>query len=220
MKLKEDEMIATNRQSDSPQSKPNQTRLTLGDKEFADQAITYIDSLYNSALRMTRNPQEAEDLVQDVYLKAYRFRNQFQAGTNLKAWMFTILTNTFINRYRRAKSRPQEVGFEDVESFYDLIKDEQLHGDYVPSPEAMFEGLLADEVIKALEDLPEDFRMAVILSDIEGLSYKDIADAMGCPIGTVMSRLYRGRRLLRSKLEDYAKRYRIIKGNTEVDDLP
>ncbi|HET6795226.1 MAG TPA: sigma-70 family RNA polymerase sigma factor [Acidimicrobiales bacterium] len=174
---------------------------------FADQAMQHMPSLYSAALRMTRNAADAEDLVQETYLKAYRGFGSFQEGTNLKAWLYKILTNTFINSYRARKRRPEESDVDDVEELY-LYR--RLGG-----PEASVAGRSAedqvmelftdDEVKAALEALPEQFRLAVLLADVEGFSYKEIADIMEVPIGTVMSRLHRGRRALQKALVEFGR---------------
>ena len=173
---------------------------------FADQAMEHMPSLYSAALRMTRNPSDAEDLVQETYLRAYRGFGGFQEGTNLKAWLYRILTNTFINRYRAKKRRPEETEFDDVEDFY-LYR--RLGGLEEARAGRSAEDELMDlfpeaEVKDAVEALPENFRMAVLLADVEGFSYKEIADIIDIPIVTVMSRLHRGRRGLRATLADYA----------------
>ena len=173
---------------------------------FADQAMPYMSALYAAALRMTRNPSDAEDLVQETYLRAYRGFEGFREGTNLKAWLYRILTNTFINTYRAKKRRPDQVDLDDVEDFYIFRR---LGGLEAADAErtAETEALAAmpdDEVKKALESIPEQFRMAVILADIEGFSYKEIAEILDVPIGTVMSRIHRGRRQLQKLLWDYA----------------
>jgi RNA polymerase sigma-70 factor, ECF subfamily len=173
---------------------------------FADQAMEHMPSLYSAALRMTRNPADAEDLVQETYLRAYRGFGGFQEGTNLKAWLYRILTNTFINRYRAKKRRPEETDFDDVEDFY-LYR--RLGGLEQAQAGRSAEDELLDlfpeaEVKDAVESLPENFRMAVLLADVEGFSYKEIADILDIPIGTVMSRLHRGRKQLQKRLYDFA----------------
>src|SRR5215207_5351714 len=166
---------------------------------FAEQAMPYMSALYAAALRMTRNPSDAEDLVQETFLRAYRGFEGFQEGTNLKAWLYKILTNTFINQYRAKKRRPDQVELDDVEDFYIFRRLGGLEAaDAAYTPDA--------EVKEALESIPEQFRMAVILADVEGFSYKEIADILEVPIGTVMSRIHRGRRALQKKLWDYAER--------------
>jgi RNA polymerase sigma-70 factor (ECF subfamily) len=174
---------------------------------FAELAMPYMSALYSAALRMTRNPSDAEDLVQETYLRAYRGFGGFKEGTNLKAWLYKILTNTYINSYRAKKRRPEQTELDDVEDFY-LYK--RLGGleavDADRSPEAEVLDSIPDEAVKrALEDLPEQFRMAVLLADVEGFSYKEIAEIMDVPIGTVMSRLHRGRKQLQKRLWDLAE---------------
>jgi len=174
---------------------------------FADLAMPYMDQLYSAALRMTRNPSDAEDLVQETYLRAFRGFGGFKDGTNLKAWLYKILTNTFINTYRAKKRRPEETEFDDVEDFaiYGRLRGlEAANASRTPETEVL--DAMPDEVVKeALESLPEQFRMAVLLADVEGFSYKEIADIMEVPIGTVMSRLHRGRKQLQQRLWEFAR---------------
>ncbi len=172
--------------------------------EFEKQALEHMDALYGSALRLTRNQKDAEDLVQDTYLKAFRFWDSYQQGTNIKAWLFKIQTNTFINRYRR-QVKEKELAEKPAE---DVMVDRFVSAAHVRSlkdPEGdFFSKLLSDDVVEALDKVPVDFRMAVILADIQGFSYKEIAEIIGCPVGTVMSRLFRGRRILQKLLYEYA----------------
>jgi RNA polymerase sigma-70 factor, ECF subfamily len=186
---------------------------------FTDQAMEHMPSLYTAALRMTRNPSDAEDLVQETYLRAFRGFGGFQEGTNLKAWLYRILTNTFINRYRAKKRRPEETDFDDVEDFY-LYR--RMGGLEEARAGRSAEDELMDlfpeaEVKDAVESLPENFRMAVLLADVEGFSYKEIADILDIPIGTVMSRLHRGRKALQKRLYDYAAE-RGLNGPGETPD--
>jgi RNA polymerase sigma-70 factor, ECF subfamily len=169
---------------------------------FTDVAMEHMPGLYSAAMRMTRNAADAEDLVQETYLKAYRSYGSFEEGTNLRAWLYRILTNTFINSYRAAKRRPEVTDVEDVEDLY-LYKRLPSTGDGQPGRSAEDEALerfTDDDVKTALEELPEAFRMAVLLADVEGFSYKEIADITDVPIGTVMSRIHRGRRALQKAL--------------------
>ena len=172
---------------------------------FANQAMEHMSSLYTAALRMTRNPADAEDLVQETYLKAYRGFGGFQEGTNLKAWLYRILTNSFINTYRKKQREPQTVeGPDDLDEWYlfDRLGARNVEGS---AEEEVLEHFTDSEVKEAIESLPEQFRMAVLLGDVEGFSYKEIAEILDIPIGTVMSRLHRGRKALQKKLYDFGR---------------
>ena len=176
---------------------------TAKQEEFEREALPHMDLLYNYALRMTGNPDDADDLVQETYLKAYRFWDKYEKGTNIRAWLFRIMKNSYINRYRKETKEPDTVDYEEVQNFYNTIRAESA--DPNDLQEKIFGGLLEDEVARALESLPEDFRTVVILCDIEGLSYEEIAEFVDCPIGTVRSRLHRGRKMLQARLHGYAK---------------
>lgn len=185
-------------------------------REFEEHAMTHVDSLYNMALRLVFNKEEAEDLVQETYLKAYRFFDTFQKGTNIKAWLFKILRNTFINQYRKTVSTPGEIFFEDIESVHAgaSYEEEAKDGESVDTLEKKYNdlgSLLDDEVKNALDSLPIEYREAILLSDVEELSYKDISEITNVPIGTVKSRLNRGRGLLQKSLLTYAKDRGFIK---------
>lgn len=173
-------------------------------KEFKDLTFLHMDSLYNTALRMTRNQLDAEDLVQDVYVRAYRFFHKFKRDTNFKAWIFKILTNTYINQYRKKLNQPRQVDIDKIEYTY-FEKRIDTHNAVIERfDEVSYDSLFDDEIRDALQKLPDEFRIVVLLADIESFSYKEIAAIVECPLGTVMSRLSRGRKHLQSYLRDYA----------------
>jgi len=184
---------------------------------FTELAMPHMQALYTAALRMTRNPADAEDLVQETFLKAYRSFDRYEDGTNLKAWLYKILTNTFINSYRAAKRRPEKADVEDVEDLYlyRRIGDLQSAGVGQSAEEEVFDRFTDDEVKAAIESLPESFRIAVLLADVEGFSYKEIAEITEVPIGTVMSRIHRGRKALQKALMDFAVARGLV-GSTEA----
>lgn len=160
--------------------------------------------MYNFALRLTTDPVDAEDLVQDTIVKAYRFFSSYEHGTNAKAWLFRILKNSFINNYRKASKKPQQVDYDEVSSYYESVRDERTETSDLEN--LMFRELMDDEMSGALKQLPEDFRTVVLLCDVEGYTYEEIANMLDVPIGTIRSRLHRGRNLLKTELLDYAKK--------------
>lgn len=179
--------------------------------EFEKLAFPHMDSLYYTALRLTKNEVDAEDLVQDVYVRAFRFFDKFKKGTNFKAWIFKILTNTFINRYRKSMSQPHHVDLEKIEYKYaDAQKITEVTGADNPD-DIDYDKLFDDEIKTALDKLSDEFRVVVLLADVESFSYKEIAKMIGRPIGTVMSRLSRGRRHLQQHLRAYAREGRFIR---------
>ena len=171
-----------------------------------DSLLIHIDALYRSALYLVKNRNNADDLVQETYLRAFKFLEDDKEVSNIKAWLFKILINAFINQYRKEKKEPSLVDFDSIESFHESIEEEVLMSPIMEN-EAEFNKLLDDDVKKALEGLPDDFRMVILLSTVEGFSYKEISDMVKCPIGTVMSRIYRGRRMLKERLTGYAKKH-------------
>ena len=185
---------------------------------FERDALPHTHRLYSAALRMTRNPADAEDLVQETFLKAYRGYGGFTEGTNLKAWLYRILTNTFINRYRRQQRRPREVELDDVEDLYLYRRIAPAQSDRAArsAEDEVFEALEGDDVRRAIDSLPEPYRMPILMADLQGFSYKEIASMLGIPIGTVMSRLHRGRKALQKVLWKAAGEYGL--GGATGDD--
>ena len=179
-------------------------------------------SLYSAALRMTRNPADAEDLVQETYLKAYRGYGGFEEGTNLKAWLYRILTNTYINIYRAKQRRPDETELDEVEDLYLYRRLGGLEAAQISrsAEDELMDWFTEEEIKQAVEDLPEQFRLAVLLADVEGFSYKEIAEILDIPIGTVMSRLHRGRSRLQKALYEFARRRGLADDSTDPDSPP
>lgn len=192
------------------QARPNTVSGSIRERhsEFEAEALPHMDLLYNFALRTTGNADDARDLLQETFMKAYRFWSKYEKGTNIRAWLFRIMKNSYINRYRKETREPDKVDYGDIENFYDSIRASVT--DTNDLQEKFYGGLLGDEVTKALQNLPEEFRTVVILCDIEGLTYEEIAEFLECPIGTVRSRLHRGRKLLQVELFEYAKQQGLI----------
>ncbi len=172
--------------------------------DFEVEAMPHMPLLKNYAMKMTGNELEADDLLQETYLRAFRFFNKFEKGTNCKAWLFRIMKNLFINNYRKNQKSPGKVDYDEIENFYEMIKSDRI--DSSDMQERIYSNLLDDEVTHALNTLQDDFKTVIILCDIEGLSYEEIAEFVQCPVGTVRSRLHRGRKLLQQKLRKYASR--------------
>lgn len=193
--------------------------------EFESTALPHLDALYGAAHRMTRNPRDAEDLVQETMLRAYRFWDTFQKDSNCKAWLFRILTNTFINQYQKRKRSREVLDAAQAEqrATDGVLVHEQAMSQRGPE-DLLIDRTLSDDVVRALEALPADFRVAVVLCDVEGFSYKEIAEIVDCPVGTVMSRLHRGRRLLQKALHDFAVEQGILRpegdGEQAADSAP
>ncbi len=176
---------------------------------FNQEMLPHLDALYNFALRLTYDSTDAEDLVQESLVKAYRFFHSYEKGTNAKAWLFRILRNSFINNYRKQSRQPQQIDYDEVSSFYETIRSEQSESTDMESK--MYDEMMDDELSNALDQLPEDFRTVVMLCDVEDFTYEEIANMLDVPIGTIRSRLHRGRNLLRHQIFGYAQK----KGYTE-----
>ena len=188
-------------------------------REFESIFLPLLDNLYNIALRMTRNVRDAEDLVQEAYLKAFRFFHRFERGTNARAWILTILTNTFRTRYRKKKQEPDMVDFQAIENFCladELVKEitasDKSEARGAEAVTEMLKDYVSDDIINALENVPEQFRLAVLLSDVEGFSYQEIAEILNISVGTVKSRIFRGRKILQKQLWEFARERGILKG--------
>lgn len=186
---------------------------------FEAAAMPFVDALYNTAYRMTRNAEDAEDLVQETYFKAYKYYDKFEEGTNFKAWLFKIMKNTFINNYRKRLLAPPQSDFADIEESFESQVSEEA-GQHIKNPEEEFlEDVLDEDVQRSLESLPPDYRMVVLLADLEGFSYKEIAEILEVPVGTVMSRLYRGRRLLEKTMLEYAREHNYLQQGEEPQKM-
>jgi RNA polymerase sigma-70 factor (ECF subfamily) len=198
-----------------PERKPDQEKR----EEFESLFLPLLDNLYNIALRMTRNVKDAEDLVQETVLKAYRFFHRFEKGTNARAWILTILTNTFRTRYRKKKQEPEMVDFQAIENFCladELVREikasDKSEAKGAEAVTEMLKDYVSDDIIEALENVPEQFRLAVLLSDVEGFSYQEIGEILNISVGTVKSRIFRGRKILQKQLWEFARERGILKG--------
>lgn len=182
----------------------NTVQKTEKHRAFEREALPHTELLYNFALRMTNNSADADDLLQETFLKAFRFWDKYEQGTNIRAWLFRIMKNSYINRYRKETKEPDTVDYDQVQNFVTSVRDESVDANDLQ--QSLYGNLLDDDVATAIAELPDDFRTVVILCDIEGLTYEEIAEFVDCPLGTVRSRLHRGRRLLRVRLAGYAKK--------------
>ncbi len=171
--------------------------------EFEAEAIPHMSALYTFASRLTRDPEDAEDLVQETYLKAFRFFSSFERGTNCKAWLFRILKNSYINRFRKSSKEPDIVEYDVIEDFYETVRDSSVQTSDLE--DKIFNQTFDDEITRALDSLPEEFRTVILLCDVENFTYEEIAEFVDCPIGTVRSRLHRARKILANQLATYAK---------------
>jgi len=188
------------------------------DRIFEEEALPHLNALYNYARSISRSTEDAEDLVQETYMRAYRFFHQYEPGTNCKAWLFTILRNLYNTNYKKYKKTPDQVHYDEIEAIYKNIRNEDLNS-IIKDPESkFFDNILPDEIKDALEELPEEFRSTILLTDIEDFSYKETAEILDVPIGTVMSRLHRARNMLKKKLVDYAKEKGVIPDSMQVDE--
>src|SRR5688572_18092817 len=195
-------------------------RQTNRKQEFEELALAHLDPLFSAALRLTKNERDAEDLVQDTCMRAYRFFEKFERGTNIKAWLFKILTNTFINRYRRRVKERTVVEGSEREAVHERFISRDAT-DFAANPEQyFFDRLLSDDVLRSIDALPIDFRLVVILADLQEFSYKEIAEILECPVGTVMSRLFRGRKLLQKTLREYAEGQGVLSHKEEPGSAP
>ena len=192
-----------------------QGRLTTKEKLFRQEMVPHRDILYNYALKTTGNADDAKDLLQDTYMKAYRFIDKYETGTNAKAWLFRIMKNSFINDYRKSTRTPDQVDYNEVEDYIDLIKEKS--SDASDLRKQLFENTLDDEVVTAMESLTEEFRTIIILSDLEGMTYEEIAEILSIPLGTVRSRLHRARKVMQEKLHNFAVEQGYIKPKKRLE---
>jgi RNA polymerase sigma-70 factor (ECF subfamily) len=197
--------------SGAPQIPMKAVQKTEKHRAFEREALPQTELLYNFALRMTNNSADADDLLQETFLKAFRFWDKYEQGTNIRAWLFRIMKNSYINRYRKETKEPDTVDYDEVQNFFTSVRDESVDANDLQ--QSLYSNLLDDDVAAAIAELPDDFRTVVILCDIEGLTYEEIAEFVDCPLGTVRSRLHRGRRLLRARLAGYARKRGYVSEN-------
>lgn len=184
---------------------------------FEEEALPHLNALYNYARSISHSDQDAEDLVQETFMRAYRYFHQYTPGTNCKAWLFTILRNLYNTKYKKYKRTPDQVHYDAEEQIYEQIVNEDLTSVIKNPEEEFFENILPQEIVNAIEDLPEKYRSCIVLSDVEDFSYKEIAEILDVPIGTVMSRLHRARDILKKKLVNYAKEKGVIPEDEDID---
>ena len=191
-------------------------RTSVKDALFKKEMVPHMSLLYNFAIRTTGNADDAKDLLQDTFLKAYRFIDKYEKGTNAKAWLFRIMKNSFINDYRKSSRAPDQVNYDEIAEYYDLVREKT--GDGNDLRQQVFDNLLDDEVVTAMESLTEEFRTIIILSDLEGLTYEEIAEILNIPLGTVRSRLHRARKVMQKKLRAFAVKNGYIKNTTNEEE--
>lgn len=182
--------------------------------DFEREAVPHMDALHNFALRLTGDEDDANDLLQETYLRAFRFFDKFEKGTNCKAWLFRIMKNSYINAYQKKKKTPVQLDYEEVEKYYENVKPSNPDDAHLTAD--TFESLLDDEVSQAIAKLPEDFRTVIILTDIEGFTYEEVAEFVDCPIGTVRSRLHRARKMLYTELQGYAQEKGYLRSDERI----
>lgn len=200
------------RSTSAPDSEPQMVpQANKAGWDFGDATLPFLDNLYNMALRLTRNSEDAEDLIQETYFKAYKYYDKFEEGTNLKAWLFRIMKNSFINGYRKKQNQPPESAFQAIEEVFEAQVSEDA-GQIKNPEEEILEQVLDEDIQQALDALRDDYRMVILLVDLEGFSYKEAAEILEVPVGTVMSRLYRGRRMLEKVLLSYARSHGYMRG--------
>jgi RNA polymerase sigma-70 factor (ECF subfamily) len=191
-------------------------RTSVKDALFKKEMVPHMSLLYNFAIRTTGNADDAKDLLQDTFLKAYRFIDKYEKGTNAKAWLFRIMKNSFINDYRKSSRAPDQVNYDEIAEYYDLVREKTSDGNDLR--QQVFDNLLDDEVVAAMESLTEEFRTIIILSDLEGLTYEEIAEILNIPLGTVRSRLHRARKVMQKKLRAFAVKNGYIKNTANEEE--